>query len=92
MIEVRDIVTAFGDHVVHDGVSFSVKEGEIYGLLGGSGSGKTVLMREIILLNRPKSGEIRVGGKEILTLSESKSRRYGCSGGCCFSLVHCLAL
>ncbi len=74
MIEVRDIVTAFGDHVVHDGVSFSVKEGEIYGLLGGSGSGKTVLMREIILLNRPKSGEIRVGGKEILTLSESQKQ------------------
>ncbi len=59
-IEVKDIVTAFGSNVVHDGVSFQVNKGEIFGILGGSGSGKTVLMREILMLNRPKKGEIFV--------------------------------
>ncbi|MBE0495513.1 MAG: ATP-binding cassette domain-containing protein [Campylobacterales bacterium] len=71
MVEVNDVVTAFGSHVVHDGVSLHVKKGEIFGLLGGSGSGKTVLMREMILLNRPKSGQIRVLGKELSSLDET---------------------
>jgi len=59
-VDVKDIVTAFGSHVVHDGVSFQINQGEIFGILGGSGSGKTVLMREMLMLNTPKEGQIHV--------------------------------
>lgn len=65
VIRVSDVVTRFGDNLVHDRVSLSVREGEIYGLMGGSGSGKSTLLREIIMLLRPESGSIRVLGKEL---------------------------
>ncbi len=63
LIEVRDLVTQFGDHVIHDGVNLR----EIYGILGGSGSGKTTILRELIMLKEPKSGTIKVLGQDILT-------------------------
>jgi len=58
IIEVSNVVTAFGNNIVHDGVSLHVNEGEIYGFLGPSGCGKTTLMREIIMLENFKSGSI----------------------------------
>ena len=61
---------AFGGKVVHDGVNLSVREGEIMTLVGGSGQGKTVLLKEIIGLMRPDSGEIFVHGREVTRLSE----------------------
>ncbi len=69
IIEVENIVTRFGSHTVHDGVSLDVKEGEIFAILGQSGSGKSVLMKEIIMLLRPDAGEISVLGKRLSTLS-----------------------
>ncbi len=69
VIEVRGLVNQFGAHVVHDGLDFDVFPGEIIGLVGGSGSGKSVLMRSIIGLNKPKSGSITVDGVDLLTLS-----------------------
>jgi phospholipid/cholesterol/gamma-HCH transport system ATP-binding protein len=63
VIKVKDVVTQFGKKVVHDGVSLEIKEGEIYGILGGSGSGKTTILREIIMLQKFKSGTIEVLGK-----------------------------
>lgn len=68
VIEVRDVVTRFGDNVVHDGVSLSVGEGEIFAVAGGSGSGKSVLLREIIMLHEPDAGSIRVFGQEVTDL------------------------
>ncbi len=62
VIEVRELVTRFGDNLVHDGVSLCVGRGEIYGLMGGSGSGKSTLLRTIIGLLRPQGGAIRVLG------------------------------
>ena len=61
---------AFDGKVVHDGVNLSVREGEIMTLVGGSGQGKTVLLKEIIGLMRPDSGEIFVHGREVTALSE----------------------
>ena len=55
----------FGGKVVHDGVDLAVREGEIMTLVGGSGQGKTVLLKEIIGLMRPDSGEIFVHGREV---------------------------
>ena len=60
VIEVKDVVTRFGKRTIHDGVSLSIKENEIYGILGESGSGKSVLMKEMIMLLHPDEGEVTV--------------------------------
>lgn len=70
IILARDVTTAFGDRIMHDCVSFSVKEAEIYGFLGGSGSGKTTLMKTLIYLKEPKSGDIEIFGKNIWKSNE----------------------
>ena len=62
VIEVKDVVTSFGDRVVHDGLNLNIKEGEIYGLLGPSGCGKTTLLREMVMLQKINSGSIKVFG------------------------------
>jgi phospholipid/cholesterol/gamma-HCH transport system ATP-binding protein len=71
VITVLNVVTRFGKNVVHDGISLNVRQGEIYGLLGGSGSGKSTLMKEMIMLCRPQSGEIRVLGQNLLTITRA---------------------
>lgn len=65
VIEVGGIVTKFGDRTIHDGVSLKINENEIYGILGESGSGKSVLMKEMIMLMEPNAGEIEVLGKNL---------------------------
>ncbi len=73
IVRVRNISTRFGEHLVHDDVSFDIHEGEIFGLLGPSGYGKSTMMREMILLQEPSSGSIEVLGKEIWTLGENEA-------------------
>ena len=73
VIEVRDLRTRFGDAIVHDGVSLSVREGEIFALAGASGCGKSTLLREIVLLQRPESGSIRVLGREVMGLDDEQA-------------------
>lgn len=68
VIEVKSLVNRFGDQIVHNGLDFSINSGEIMGVVGGSGSGKSVLLRSIIGLNRPDSGNIHVMGQDILSL------------------------
>jgi phospholipid/cholesterol/gamma-HCH transport system ATP-binding protein len=65
VIEVDGVVTRFGAHMVHDGVSFSVARGTLVALIGGSGTGKSVLLREIIGLHRPTQGVVRVLGTDM---------------------------
>jgi phospholipid/cholesterol/gamma-HCH transport system ATP-binding protein len=62
IIRVRGVVNRFGDQVVHDGLDLDVRRGEILGVVGGSGTGKSVLMRSIIGLRRPNEGAIDVLG------------------------------
>jgi phospholipid/cholesterol/gamma-HCH transport system ATP-binding protein len=62
---VESIVTRFGRQVVHDGVSFAVGRGEVVAVIGGSGSGKSVLLREIIGLARPTAGRIELLGTDV---------------------------
>ncbi|WP_242006700.1 ABC transporter ATP-binding protein [Aerolutibacter ruishenii] len=62
IIRVRGAVNRFGEQVVHDGVDLDVRPGEILGVVGGSGSGKSVLMRTILGLQEPSAGEIEVFG------------------------------
>ena len=70
VIEVRGLRTRFGEAIVHDGVSLEVSEGEIFALAGASGCGKSTLLREIILLQRPQAGSIRVRGREVVGLDD----------------------
>ncbi len=70
VIEMRDVSTRFGDHVVHTGIDLSVCRNEIFALIGGSGSGKSTLLREMILLHRPDAGTIRVLGTDLHDLQE----------------------
>ncbi|TXH37387.1 MAG: ATP-binding cassette domain-containing protein [Burkholderiaceae bacterium] len=62
LIRVRGVVNRFGAQIVHDGVDLDVQRGEILGVVGGSGSGKSVLMRSIIGLRQPNDGRIQVLG------------------------------
>lgn len=81
IIEVRALTTRFGDHVVHDRLDLDVKRGEILGIVGGSGTGKSVLLRSIIGLNEPASGTIRVFGQNLRELDpearREQERRWG---------------
>jgi len=65
VLAVDSVVTRFGSDLVHDGVSFSVRSGEVVALIGGSGTGKSVLVKEIIGLLRPTAGSINLLGTEV---------------------------
>lgn len=75
MIHLRGIVNRFGAQVVHDGVDLDVRRGEILGVVGGSGSGKSVLMRSILGLRRPNAGQIHVLGVNALS-DDATTRRH----------------
>ncbi len=75
IVQVRGLGTRFGSHVVHQELDLDVRRGEILGVVGGSGSGKSVLLREIIGLLRPQAGEIRVFGQNLLQLPGVEAQR-----------------
>jgi phospholipid/cholesterol/gamma-HCH transport system ATP-binding protein len=81
VISVHNLITRFGENVIHQGVELEVKRGEILGIVGGSGSGKSVLMKEMIGLLRPAAGNIRVLGYDPHTNdareAEALRRRWG---------------
>ena len=81
VIEVDAVVTRFDTQTVHDGVSFSVARGTLVALIGGSGSGKSVLLREIIGLQRPTAGSVRLLGTDMWTSApdelDAVRRRFG---------------
>jgi phospholipid/cholesterol/gamma-HCH transport system ATP-binding protein len=72
VIEVDHVVTAFGAQKVHDGVSFTVGRGSLVALIGGSGTGKSVLLREIIGLQRPTAGRLRLLGTDMWAAPEAE--------------------
>ena len=72
-IELQGVGTRFGSHQVHDGLDLAVRRGEILGLAGGSGSGKSVLLREMIGLQRPSCGQVRVLGEDLATLAPEQA-------------------
>ncbi|MCU0929161.1 MAG: ATP-binding cassette domain-containing protein [Burkholderiaceae bacterium] len=74
VVEVDGIVTRFGANTVHDGVSFAVERGTLVALIGGSGTGKSVLLREIIGLLRPTAGRVRLLGTDVWAAGEAELR------------------
>ncbi|MGK5089727.1 ATP-binding cassette domain-containing protein [Bdellovibrionota bacterium FG-2] len=69
-LDVRNLHKAFGEKIVHQGVSFQLFKGEVLGLLGGSGSGKSIILRSIIGLEQPDQGEILFEERALTHLSE----------------------
>ncbi len=90
-IEVRGLRSQFGDHIVHENLDLTVRRGEILGVVGGSGSGKSVLLNTIIGLKIPEAGTISVLGTDIAHASRRKlgalERSWGVlfQGGALFS-------
>ncbi|WP_420800855.1 ABC transporter ATP-binding protein [Pseudomonas cavernae] len=81
LVEVRGLVNRFGPQVVHDNLDLDIRRREILGVVGGSGTGKSVLLRSIVGLLRPAAGSVRVFGEDLLALgAEQRSqveRRFG---------------
>jgi phospholipid/cholesterol/gamma-HCH transport system ATP-binding protein len=81
VLEVQDLVTRFGAERIHDGVSFAVRRGEMVALIGASGTGKSVLIKEVIGLIRPAAGTIRLFGADVWRSSPEEMnalrRRFG---------------
>jgi phospholipid/cholesterol/gamma-HCH transport system ATP-binding protein len=73
-VEVRGLVNRFGDQLVHDGLDMSVASGEIFGIVGGSGAGKSVLLRSILGLQRPVSGTVRLNGADVTQMTPRELR------------------
>jgi phospholipid/cholesterol/gamma-HCH transport system ATP-binding protein len=80
-IEVRGLKSCFGDRVIHEDLDLTVKQGEVFGLVGGSGAGKSVLLRTLIGLKDPDGGEVKIFGQNLEKASERKlmaiERRWG---------------
>jgi phospholipid/cholesterol/gamma-HCH transport system ATP-binding protein len=81
IISVRNVVNRFGTQTVHDGVSLDVLPGEVLGIVGGSGSGKSVLLRTMLGLHKPTSGQVLVEGRNVCSANAAEllevKRRYG---------------
>ena len=93
IIEVRGLRNSFGTQVVHENLDLDVRRGEILGVVGGSGTGKSVLMRSIIGLQSPDEGEVTVFGEPMIGRDEEEAkhvrRRWGIlfQGGALFSTL-----
>jgi phospholipid/cholesterol/gamma-HCH transport system ATP-binding protein len=91
IIRVRGLVNRFGAETVHDGLDLDVRRGEVLGIVGGSGSGKSVLLRTVVGLNRPVEGKVEVFGRDVWAMSDAQRRelekRWGVlfQGGALFS-------
>jgi phospholipid/cholesterol/gamma-HCH transport system ATP-binding protein len=70
VICVEGLVSRFGDNLVHDGLSLKVRKGEIFGLVGGSGAGKSVLLNTLIGLRPPQDGQVKVLGVDVYNASD----------------------
>jgi phospholipid/cholesterol/gamma-HCH transport system ATP-binding protein len=81
VITVRGLVTNLGGKLIHDHVDLDVRRGEVIAIVGGSGSGKSVLLRSIVGLMRPAAGSIHLFGEDVVTMDEnamrSLQRRWG---------------
>jgi phospholipid/cholesterol/gamma-HCH transport system ATP-binding protein len=81
IISVRGVTNRFGRQLVHDAVDLDVYRGEVLGIVGGSGSGKSVLLRTMLGLHRPNAGEVHIAGRDITKMTPgellSVKRNYG---------------
>ena len=72
IIAIRGLMTQFGDQVIHRDLDLDVRKGEILGIVGGSGTGKSVLLRTITGLNKPRAGRIEVFGRDLAQVTAAE--------------------
>jgi len=84
VIKIRGLRNQFGSQVVHDNLDLDIHSGEIIGVVGGSGTGKSVLLRTIAGLNRPRAGEIEVLGLDVVNAGPSDLANAGTNWGVMF--------
>lgn len=81
LVQVRGLVNRFGTHTIHDKLDLDIYRGEILGVIGGSGSGKSVLLRSIVGLRRSNAGSVKVFGEDLQALKPQRrsqlERRFG---------------
>lgn len=81
VIDVRGVTTRFGSQVVHDALDLQIRRGDLVAMIGGSGTGKSVLLREIIGLQRPNAGAVRLLGTDVWSAPDealaAMRRRFG---------------
>ena len=70
VIEMRNVATSFGDKVVHTDINLAIHRAEIFAIIGGSGSGKSTILREMILLQRPNTGSVRILGIDLQDIND----------------------
>jgi len=75
IIRARGILNRFGPQLVHDDLDLEVQRGEILGIVGGSGTGKSVLLRTLIGLRRPQAGRVEILGRDLWSLSDIERQR-----------------
>jgi phospholipid/cholesterol/gamma-HCH transport system ATP-binding protein len=81
VVELHGVVTRFGNKLIHDGISFTLQRGTLVALIGGSGTGKSVLLREIVGLQRPSAGRVTLFGSDLWQAGPAEAsavrRRFG---------------
>ncbi|MEX2475228.1 ABC transporter ATP-binding protein [Marinobacter sp.] len=96
LVEVQRLTNRFGPHLVHEDLNLDIRRGEILGVVGGSGSGKSVLLRSIVGLHEPTAGHIRVFGEDLRALAPRQrsqtEQRFGVlfQGGALFTSLNLL--
>jgi phospholipid/cholesterol/gamma-HCH transport system ATP-binding protein len=76
-VSIRNLVNAFGAQRLHENLNLDVMRGEILGIVGGSGTGKSVLLRSMVGLRKPQAGEIRVLGRDVYSADPGLQQRWG---------------
>jgi phospholipid/cholesterol/gamma-HCH transport system ATP-binding protein len=72
VISVKSVSLSFGENLIHQNISFSIQRGEIVAIIGGSGSGKSTVLKELLRLLKPSKGNIEIFGKNILSLPDQE--------------------
>ena len=75
LIEVKGLKNRIGGQWVHKDINFTVNKGEIFAIIGGSGSGKTMILRSLLMLLEPTAGEIKIFGQDILHIDEKAANK-----------------
>ena len=88
VIEVKNFRKSFGKKVVHEDVSFYVRKGECLGLVGGSGAGKSVILRSLIGLESPNSGQVLINDQNVTDFTEPEWQigRASCRERVCYAV------
>ena len=74
VVEVRGLANSFGRQVVHRNLDLQVEAGEVFGIVGGSGAGKSVLLRTILGLHKPRAGTVLLYGRDITRMTSAELR------------------